>query len=64
MSNFNDRRRERLHLDACSKALRVVAIHPMGDDTYLTEERGEVSLRDGATLKTLLKEMSGKDVMP
>jgi hypothetical protein len=36
----------------------------MGDDIYLTEERGEVSLRDGDTLKTLLKEMSGKDFMP
>ena len=64
MTSFNDRRRERLHLEECSDALRIVSVYPMGDDTFLTEERGEVSLLDRVTLKSLLNQLSGRDVSP
>jgi hypothetical protein len=36
----------------------------MGEDSFLTEEKGEVSLLDGDTLKSLLKQLSGRDASP
>lgn len=64
MTSFDDRRRERLHLQHCEAAANLTYLFPIGDDLFAVEQRGEISLVDGATLKSLLKQLAGKDVLP
>jgi hypothetical protein len=64
VTGFNERRRERLHLELCEESTQIRFMYPMGDDTFLIEKQGEISLLDGASLKSLLKQLAGKDVLP
>lgn len=45
---------------ACTGATRVLHLRHLLDDTFVIEENGEVSLSDGATLKMLLTQLSGR----
>lgn len=45
---------------ACTGATRVLHLRHLLGDTFVIEENGEVSLSDGATLKMLLEQLSGR----
>lgn len=45
---------------ACTGATRVLHLRHVLGDTFEIEENGEVSLSDSATLKQLLKQLSGR----
>lgn len=64
MTSFNDRRQERLRLEHCMSATKIQYVHAMGNDTYLVEDQGEISLLDRDSFRSLLKQLAGKDVLP
>jgi hypothetical protein len=45
---------------SCPKPVRVLELHHVHGDTYAIFEDGGVYLSDGATLKTLLEQLSGR----
>lgn len=47
-------------LFTCVDATRVLVFHPLGPDTYVILEEGEVSLSNGETLKQLIQQLSGR----
>jgi len=64
VTSSHEARRNRLH-DPCSGGPYVLTyLYGIADDVFAIEQGGEMSLVDGATLKSLLKQLSGKDVLP
>jgi hypothetical protein len=47
---------------ASTHPARVLYLYHIQGDTFLIEEDGGVSLSDGATLKRLLEQLSGREV--
>jgi poly-D-alanine transfer protein DltD len=63
VTSSSEERWARLH-PTCSDQVSVTFMYPMGDDVFLIERGGEASLVDSANLRSLLQQLSGKDILP
>jgi hypothetical protein len=64
VTSSSEERRARLRPDCGTDPYTLTYLYCVGDGWYAIEHRGEMSLVDGDNLKSLLRQLSGKDVLP